>query len=132
MDREMHDLAAELRQMPPSEGAEWLVKHFPLESEQWGKALILLDRARFPKKEAQQLARYYLARAPYASDRPYRVFAKLLGVEGLLKVLGDILPQLRPRADLLLYHLKPLLAGSANEADRLAATDFVTSLSTAE
>lgn len=114
--------------MSSSEGLEWLVERFPLDSEGWGQALILLDHASFPKKEARQLARYYLARAPYASDRPYRVFAKQLGLSGLLNVLGEMVPKLQPESDLLLYHLKPLLDDAASETDRQAASTFVASL----
>ena len=128
MDQKMRDFAAELRRMPPSKGSEWLMDRFPIEGEHWVQALDLLGHTSFPRREARQLATYYLARAPYASDKPYRVFAKLLGVTGLLAVLSGMLPQLRLKSDLLLYHLKPVLDGVGNEAERQAAFAFVTSL----
>ncbi|MDR7059374.1 MULTISPECIES: hypothetical protein [unclassified Sphingopyxis] len=132
MDQEMRTMGAELRRKAPPEAVDWLIQHFPIEGDNWGKAITLLEHASFPKREAAQLATYYLSRAPYASDRTYRLFAKFLGLAGMLEILGRLSPQFGEKSELLLYHLNPLLEEATSENDQLAVSAFVANLNASE
>ncbi|WP_324697813.1 hypothetical protein ACLIMP_04585 [Novosphingobium aerophilum] len=125
MDNSLRDLAVQLRSMQSPEAVDWLLTRYPCESENWGEALTLIGHASFSKGDARRLAAHYLRRAPYASDRPYQVFAKLIGFRSLLGILGEVVPANHPRRDLLLYHLKPLLEAVTSDKDRVAASAFV-------
>lgn len=124
MDQRLRDLAVQLRNTPSSEAVDWLLTHYPLEVESWGEALALIGHSSFSKIDARRLAVHYLSQAPYASDRAYKVFAKLLGLHDILSILSEVVPESHPRRDLLLYHLRPLLDSAANDRDRAAASAF--------
>lgn len=128
MDARLSNLAAELRNRPASDATEWLLREYPLKSHNWGEALTLIGHCSFPRREAKRLAAYYLSHAPYASDRPYVLFAKLLGVAGLLGVLAKIDIKPDDRA-LLLYHLQPILRAAKGKRDPHAVSAFMRGLS---
>lgn len=128
MDARLNSLAGELRRRPASEATEWLLREYPLTSHNWGEALTLIGHCSFPRREAKRLAAYYLSRAPYASDRPYVLFAKLLGVAGFLDVLAGVDIKSDDRA-LLLYHLQPILRAAKGKRDPHAVSAFMRGLS---
>lgn len=125
MDERMREMAAELRSKPSSEAVDWLLSRYPLENAEWGNALTLIDHISLRADDARRLASYYLSRAPYASDRPYRIFARALGLRRLLDVLGQSLPIAETDRDLLLYHLRPLFEASTSNRERNAISAFM-------
>jgi hypothetical protein len=125
MDEEMRRTAADLRATPSKEAADWLMARYPVGTSEWGKALILLNHVSVRKADLRRLACHYLNRAPYAQDRPYRVFAKLLGLKELLAVLAERPPSNEPDTNLLLYHLRPILGSAETADDCRAVTEFM-------
>src|SRR5262245_53445049 len=119
MNEEMRKHAAELRKLPSGEIAKWLMTEYPLESAHWGDALILLEHVSLKKNDAGAIARYYLSGLPHASDRAYRVFVKLLSLDGLIDVVQEYLPTDRSRRDLLFYHLDPIIREHARSAEHV-------------
>jgi hypothetical protein len=125
MNEEMRKQAAMLRRMNSNEAADWLLSRYPLGASSWGHALTLLDHVSLTRQDIRRLAAHYLRQTPYPSDRPYRVFAKLLGLPGLLKQLETYIPMQRRDADLLMYHLRPMLDAAESDRDRNAASRFI-------
>ena len=128
MNEELRGEAAMLRRMPSAEAAEWLLGRYSIGTTNWDDALTLLDHVSLRKPDVQRLAADYLSGTCYASDRPYRLFAKLLGLAGLLRQLGPYRPASRRDADLLMHHLQPMLDAAESEHDRAAAADFVAAI----
>jgi len=125
MDSRLYGLARELRSKPAAEAVTWLLHRYPLHSLNWGEALTLIGHCSFPRKETRVLATYYLTTpAPHASGRAYVLFARLLGITGLLNVLKEI--DVKPGdRDLLLYYLEPILREAKNKRDLLAVSTFM-------
>jgi len=118
MNAEMRRLTADLGKRSSSEITEWLLARYPVGSADWGTALLLLDHVSVNKVHAKRLAEHYLSRIPYASDRPYRLFAKLLPLDDLIKILRQHLPAKRRDLDLLIYHVGPLIREGAGTVRR--------------
>jgi hypothetical protein len=128
MNEEMRRCAAELRTKSSGEAADWLLTRYPAEGAHWGEALTLLEHVSLRKNDVRKLASNYLKRSPFAQDRPYRLFAKLLGLEELLSILLERLPTDQRGADLLLYHLRPMLDAAETDEECRAASEFLAAL----
>ncbi len=113
MNADLRETAAELRRKPSAEAAGWLMARYPVGSANWGAAILLIEHLSLRKKDAHDLARHYLSRLPYASDKAYRVFARLLPLQVFLSVVHDFLPLDQQRRDLLSYYLGPILHETA-------------------
>lgn len=124
MDANLQQQANALRSMASNEAAGWVLREYPLGSPDWGLALRLLDHLSFRRADWTRLARHYLAHAPYADDRAYRLFARALGIPRFLAVLGQVMPANSDRGDLLRYHLEPLLRDVQGK-DREVADAFM-------
>ncbi|QDP19032.1 hypothetical protein [Sphingomonas xanthus] len=125
MNEEMRKAAADLRTMPSAEATDWLIARYPVGSSDWGSALTLLDHVSLRKQDNRRLATHYLGASPFAHDRPYRVFEKLLGLSELLAIISLSMPANERDADLLMYHLRPLLDCADTDEERRAASEFL-------
>jgi|SRR6218665_115042 len=125
MNEAMRAEAADLRKMASSEAANWLLEHYP----QGGEGIILLEHVSLRKADTRRIAEQYLAGATAAHDRPYRVFAKLLGLSGLVRVLRTNATRSARDADLLAYHLEPLIREAQDMESRRTGQSFLASLS---
>lgn len=130
MDEKMCALAAELRMMSSEVAADWLLTRYSFERRDWGDALVLIDHITLRKIDLRKLASYYLSGNTYAHDRPYRLFAKRLGLTETLRILLAALPANPRELGLLMYHLKPLLDAAEDEDERRAASEFTAALKT--
>ena len=117
--------AAELRNMASSAAADWLLQHYP----RGGEGIILLEHISLRKADSRRIAEQYLSGPTAAHDRPYRVFAKLLGLPGLISVLRACSTRSAKDADLLAYHLKPLIRDTHDEESQRTGLAFLASLS---
>jgi hypothetical protein len=124
MDEMMRAQAAELRKMPSSDAADWLLQHYP----RGGEGIILLEHISLRKADTRRLAEQYLSGAPFAQDRPYRVFSKLLGLPGLIRILRATPTRTASDADLLAYHLEPLIRQAQDDESRQSGSAFLTGL----
>ncbi len=96
--------------MGSNEAAEWLMAHHPVDSESAGEALIIASHLSWKKADQLRLADHYLSKLPFASSRPYEVFASMLPVHKLVAILKDKMPSNEADRDLLWYHAGPVLA----------------------
>ncbi|QVM93258.1 hypothetical protein JYG34_09685 [Pseudomonas entomophila] len=113
----------QLAQMSSAQAADWLLSTYPIESPDWGEGLFLIPHRSWKKSDQLRLARHYLQKVPYASQRGYQVFASFMSVASLLGCIREQLPLNHPDLELLLYHLQPTLAAMAKhgkDAERVA------------
>jgi len=108
MNEAMRKLAAELARMTSEEAAEWLMSRYPIDSS-YGEAFILLAHRSWRREDQRRLARYYLQRMPFASSKPYEVFASFMSLRALIPILKEYLPESTEDMQLLQYHLTPIL-----------------------
>jgi hypothetical protein len=121
MDEIMRAHAAELRGMGSETAANWLLQRFP----SGGEAINLLEHVSLRRCDYRRLADHYLAGPTHASDRAYRLFAQRLGLAGLVRVLGQTSSRDDRDANLLAYHLKPMLRDAKNADEVREAAAFV-------
>ena len=124
MNEGQRELAAELRSKTSEQIADWLLQHRP----NGGEAIVLLEHVTLRKSDYQRLAARYLAGRCHANSRAYRLFAQRLGLGGLIRILSETRPCEARDADLLAYHLRPLLRLARNEQELREATAFVEAL----
>jgi hypothetical protein len=130
MNPDLRIEAAELRQKSSKAATDWLLTRYPVGSADWGNALTLLEHISLRHADRMVTARHYLSRIPYASDRPYRVFAKLLQLDDLVRVLSDSLPTAPEDRKLVRYHVEPVLRGmDGSESAKEIVDLFVSTLS---
>src|SRR6185295_14974264 len=119
MDQRRRQICENLRAMRSEDAANWLMETYKVDDPAWGEAITLLPHRSWAKADQLKLARYYLQRIPYASERPYKAFASFMSIRNLVKVLREYLPRVSTdRLSLLHYHLAPLLKQHAkNDGD---------------
>ncbi|NIJ63431.1 hypothetical protein FHR20_000362 [Sphingomonas leidyi] len=124
MDEIMRGHAAELREMSSARAADWLLQRYP----RGGEAIILLEHISLRKGDYRRLAEQYLAGPSHAHDRAYRLFRDRLGLTRLIRILGETQGRDSRDADLLAYHLRPMLRGAKDAKELREATAFVDAL----
>jgi hypothetical protein len=119
-------MAGDLRKMSSGEAADWLMTHYPADSENVGEALNIAFHLSWKKADQLRLAEHYLTRLPFASARPYEVFASILPVHRLVAVLKERMPADEARRDLLRYLAGPVLTRAVKTArDQEAVQAFM-------
>lgn len=130
MNMELKALGKKLRAMESAEAADWLMQTYAAESPEWWVAIRLIPERSWKRPDQLRLARHYLRKMPFASPKPYEVFAEIMSFGRLVEVLRECLPADTSKMDLLIYHLAPVLdTASKTELDRKLAEDFVGELS---
>jgi hypothetical protein len=123
MDQRLRQLSESLRAMRSEEAATWLMETYKIDDPTWGDAIVLLPHRSWAKADQLKLARYYLQRLPYASERPYKAFASFMSFSSLVTVLREYVPRVAPdRLSLLHHHLAPLLEQHAKNDGDLAVS----------
>ena len=105
--------------MTSDQAAACILTRYPLASDSWGEALLLLPHRSWKKPEQKRLADYYFKKIPFSSARGYEAFASIMSVKLMVACINDALPKDPSRAELLFYYLIPVLKRFAkNDADR--------------
>ncbi|WP_225908839.1 hypothetical protein [Pseudomonas lactucae] len=118
--------------MTSDQAAAWLLNRYPLTSDNWGEALLLLPHRSWKKPEQKRLADYYFKKIPFSSARGYQAFASIMSVKLMVACISDALPKDPSRIELVLYHLIPVLKRSAkNDVDRKIVENFISDFSMA-
>jgi len=121
MNKIMRALAVELRRTPSENAADWLLQHYP----SGGEAITLLEHVSLRQGDYRRLATHYLAGPTHAHGRAYRLFAQRLGLAGLVRILGETQGRDGRDADLLAYHLRPMLEDAKDAEELREAAAFV-------
>ncbi|WP_248732360.1 hypothetical protein [Pseudomonas sp. MWU13-2517] len=130
MDSRLMSLRKELAKMTSDQAAAWILSRYPLSSDNWGEALLLLPHRSWKKPEQKRLADYYFKKIPFSSARGYEVFASIMSIKLMVACINDALPKDPSRIELLFYHLIPVLKRFAkNDADRKIIEVFLSASS---
>ncbi|MFQ6350694.1 hypothetical protein ACQRBV_08265 [Pseudomonas sp. R11F] len=130
MDSRLIPLRKELAKMTSDQAAAWILSRYPLSSDNWGEALLLLPHRSWKRPEQKRLADYYFKKIPFSSARGYEVFASIMSIKLMVACINDALPKDPSRMELLFYHLIPVLKRFAkNDADRKIIEVFLSASS---
>lgn len=119
MDARLKALAEKIGRMTSEEAADWLLANFPIENAGYGDAIAVVGHRSWRRAEQMRIARHYLKKIPFASAKPYEVFASFMSIGNFLQVIEERLPEECTRRSLLLYYSIPVLQRAAkSDADR--------------
>lgn len=125
MDERTRAIARELRNLSSEAAADWLLEHYPPGSS-CGTAFAVMPHRSWTRTDQKRLARAYLRRVPFASARPYEVFASFMSIGVLIEIFEENRLAASRDLDLFLYHIEPVLRKAARTAaDRERASGFV-------
>jgi len=110
MDERLRSIVADLRAKSSGEAADWLMRHYPVSGD--GEAITIIQHLSWKKADQIRLAEYYLSAIPFASARPYEVFASFIQTRRLVDILRKYMPN-KDRRQLLEYHAGPVLTRAA-------------------
>lgn len=126
MNSEQRKLCLQLVKMESEEAAEWLMSMYPVQSEDYGLALLLIPHRSWRRSEQKRLARYYFKKLPFSGAMAYEAFASVMSVSSLLSCVKEFLPMSDADASLLLYYLIPTLKKYAkNDSDSQLIDEFL-------
>ncbi|MDU9030521.1 MULTISPECIES: hypothetical protein [Pseudomonas fluorescens group] len=115
--------------MSSDQAADWLIGTYPIASNDWGEAILLLSHRSWRKAEQRRLASYYFKKLPFSGCRGYEAFASIMSVGLMIFCIKGALAEVS-RRDLLLYYLVPVLNRAAkNELDRQRINDLIVEVS---
>jgi hypothetical protein len=128
MDERLRSIVGDLRRKDSGDAANWLMEHYPVTTDHWGEAIMIIPHLSWKRGDQTRLAEYYLSRLPFASGRVYEAFASFMKVSRLIDVMRKYLPT-DDRKQLLEYHAAPVLTRAAKTAeDHEAVQSFLTEL----
>ncbi len=113
MEPKIMMISQELRKMESSQGAEWLIANYPIENPTYWEVFQLIPHVSWKRADQIRLAKYYLKILPFASAKPYEVFASFMSFSLFAKVIRELFPVDSSDRELLLYHLGPVLESAA-------------------
>ena len=122
MDERLRTVVSDLRNKGSSEAADWLTEHYPAGGANSGEAFTIISHLSWKKPDQQRLADHYLSSLPFASARPYEVFASFMKVPLLIEIMRKYLP-LGDRRQLFEYHAAPVLTRAAKTPEDREAVD---------
>ncbi|HDS0922577.1 TPA: hypothetical protein QDZ10_001032 [Stenotrophomonas maltophilia] len=112
--------AKSIREMSSHDAADWLMENYPAGTPNYGTAFQLMPRRSWKRSDQIRLAEHYLARLPFASNTPYRVFLSFMAAEVFVLQIRKFLPDEESSIKLLQYHLGPVMREAAkSDADRV-------------
>lgn len=106
----------ELRNLESEEAATWLMSKYPIESPDYGEAIMLMPHRSWKKADQIRLGKYYLQKIPFANGKAYEMFASFMPIQTMIKIIQEQLKEANVNVDLLLYHLTPVLKKYAKSA----------------
>ena len=80
-----------LRSLSNEQAMEWLIKNYPLDSDNYYMVFYLIPHLSWKKKYRRKLAEYYFAKLPFASDIPFTSFLKIMPPHEMLKIIDYVL-----------------------------------------
>lgn len=116
----------DLNNLSSSEAFKLILKNYPLDSKNYYFAFDLIQSRSWKHNERKKLAAYYLSNLPFASNKPYMCFLKIMPLREMLEILEKKIPQESPKVELLLYHLESILHENIlNIKDNALLSDFI-------
>ncbi|MEN1245474.1 hypothetical protein [Pseudomonas aeruginosa] len=126
MDERQKVLCAQFVKMGSEQAAEWLINRYPVDSIDYGEALLLIPHRSWRRSDQKRLAQHYFRKLPFSGAGGYEAFASFMSVKTFLDCVRERLPMSASDASLLLYYLTPVLNKFAkNESDRQLIMNFL-------
>jgi hypothetical protein len=126
MDRQLKELIEKLKAMSSEDASTWLMETYPLDSIDYGNAIILLPHRSWMKPDQLRLARYYFQKIPFASKKPYEAFASFMSISNLIKIIREYIPTDQSDKELLKYYLEGVLKkGIKSGSDKELVKNFI-------
>lgn len=122
-------MVTELRKISSDQAADWVLLNYPLTNPDYWIGLELISHLSWKRSDQVRLAQHYLKRLPFASAKPYEIFASFMSLGIFLRTIHENLPEAKHDKELLLYHLSPILhkVGKSN-ADHAIIQKFIADL----
>ncbi|MEO9382920.1 hypothetical protein [Chromobacterium phragmitis] len=98
-----------IRKMSSADAADWVLEKYGLNKLNYYEAFELIKKKSWKRVDQIRLARFYLAKMPFASALPYEVFASFMALEPFLMIIRECKPLRSEDINLMLYHLIPVL-----------------------
>ncbi|EIU3228734.1 hypothetical protein [Pseudomonas aeruginosa] len=126
MDERQKVLCAQFVKMGSEQAAEWLINRYPVDSIDYGEALLLIPHRSWRRSDQKRLAQHYFRKLTFSGAGGYEAFASFMSVKTFLDCVRERLPMSASDASLLLYYLTPVLNKFAkNESDRQLIMSFL-------
>ncbi|MDA7087043.1 hypothetical protein PH586_11670 [Pseudomonas sp. SA3-5] len=126
MNERQKILCAQLAKMESKQAAEWLINRYPVDSIDYGEALLLIPHRSWKRSDQKRLAQHYFIKLPFSGAGGYEAFASFMSVKTFLDCVRERLPMNASDASLLLYYLIPVLNKAAkNDSDRQLIMNLV-------
>lgn len=123
----------QIKKMPSDAAATFLMKIFPVDGPNYGDAFKMMAHRSWRRDDQVRLARYYLKKMPFATSKPYEVFASFMSIKTLMSVVKEAMPTNPSDRELVVYYVAPVLKKNIkSEADRNSVNEFLSELKSAE
>lgn len=103
-----------------------IMQTYQINAENYYLAFDLIQSKSWKKSERKKLADYYLSKLPFASNKPYIIFLKIMPLKELLEIISTKLPSDSSKMNLLIYHLESIQKNSIlNEQENILLSEFI-------
>jgi hypothetical protein len=129
MNESKRYLCEQLVGMDSKRAADWLMSEYPIDSESYGEAILLIPHRSWKRSDQKRLAHYYFMKLPFSGPGGYEAFSSIMSIKSLLECVRARLPMTESDKNLLFYYLAPVLRDSAkNDGDHQMIDDFIEGL----
>lgn len=122
-------IEARLKGLPSEDAATLLMETFPLESSDYSEAFRIMAHRSWKRPDQVRLARFYLRKSPFATAKPYEVFASFMSLPTLISVVKEAMSNKPSDRQFIAYHVTPVLKKNIKtESDRNLVNEFITEI----
>ncbi|MQA21150.1 hypothetical protein [Rugamonas rivuli] len=122
-------IETKLKGLPSEDAATLLMETFPVEASNYSEAFKMMAHRSWKRPDQIRLARFYLRKMPFASSKPYEVFASFMSLPTLIAVVKEALPSKPNDRQFIAYHVTPVLKKNIKtESDRDVVNRFIIEL----
>jgi hypothetical protein len=119
------EIMEHIKTLPSDAAATLLMKIFPIESLNYSDAFQVLAHRSWSRADQIRLACFYLQKMPFASPRPYEVFASFMDLPRLITIVKERLPANSNDRRLVAYHVMPVLTKNIKSQHDRRALDIL-------
>lgn len=126
-------IEAKLKGLASKDAASFLMETFPIEAANYSDAFQVMAHRSWKKTDQLRLARFYFKKIPFASSKPYEVFASFMSLSVLISVVKEAISNKPNDRQFIAYHVAPVLKKSIrSEKDRDLVARFITELESSQ
>lgn len=123
MDERLKSVCRDLLAKTSENAASWILETYPLSSQSYGEAFLLIPHRSWARKDQARLAGYFLKKVPFASSKPYEALLSVMSADLFLSILREHLPMNEDDLQLLAYNLRPVLKKAIGDSKADEAID---------